>query len=229
MRFLKNTPEHQQQIRQRWEGLEERVQRKLETIAGRDRSGEKRLLQQALQASTATKRVMWLRKAADQGVEAAVKLSACQKGCSHCCHISVVVSKSEAIVIAKEIGARLNPRAGAIVASDEDKPMEETLEQLKSHHHGVACPFLEGSSCRIYAHRPLACRLQVNLDDDDLLCRLVDGGEMPRVPYLNMRAHTVYALGTWGPHQQYDDIRVWFAPGTTIHDELKAGQVRRSS
>lgn len=229
IRLVKNSPEYQQLIRQRWDGLEERIQLKLDTIAVRDRSGEKRLLQQALQASTASKRVLWLRKAADLGVEEAVKLSACRKGCSHCCHISVVVSKSEASVIAKETGARLNPQAGAIVASDEDRSMEETIDQFKSQFHGVACPFLEGGSCSIYAHRPLACRLQVNMDDDDLLCRLVDGGEMPRVPYLNMQAHTFYALSVWGPHQQYDDIRAWFAPGPTIPNKIETGLVHESA
>lgn len=127
------------------------------------------------------------------------------------------------MVIAKAIGARLNPLAGDIAATDEDLPVEETLEQLKSQHHGVACPFLARGSCSIYAHRPLACRLQINLDDDDLLCRLVDGGVAPRVPYLNMQAHTVYALRVWGPNQQYDDIRAWFAPGSNGHNEIDRG------
>lgn len=46
------------------------------------------------------------------------------------------------------------------------------------------CPFLRDGGCSVYDVRPMACRLLLNLDDDDLLCQLVHGQAIP-VPYAN--------------------------------------------
>ena len=82
-------------------GLLPRVEAKLQTVNGFDRGQEMRLLDQAAQASSVAKRVMWLRKAADTLHGSVASLAACRKGCSHCCHISVMLSRAEAKVIAK--------------------------------------------------------------------------------------------------------------------------------
>ena len=105
-------PELLERIERRWDGLRERVEAKLLKIQGLDRRPERRLLDQAAKSGNATKRVMWLRKAADYVTDSAAPLAACRKGCSHCCHIAVMISRAEAQVIAKETGARLNTLAG---------------------------------------------------------------------------------------------------------------------
>lgn len=199
---------HARLIEQRWDGLETRVSSKLAQIAGLDRGREAQLLVQATNAKTATQRVHWLRKSAQAITGAVAPLAACRKGCSHCCSISVVISRAEATVIAKETGRTLSAAAGFEVDLESDE-IERAREAMTQKYKGTPCVFLEAGQCQIYEHRPLACRLLLNLDEDDLLCQLVPDAEPPRVPYLNTRAHELRALLAFG-NQQYDDIRAWF-------------------
>ncbi len=174
-------------IARRWEGLNERVQAKVQSISGLDRTPEVRLIQQTASAGTVTKRVSWLRKAADHVHAGAAHLAACRKGCAHCCHISVMISRAEAQVIAKETGAKLNPGAG-VFSMAESEDFAETFRAATSEAVGKPCTFLNNASCSIYAHRPLQCRLLLRLDDDDLLCQLIEGSAT-NVPYLDTRQH----------------------------------------
>lgn len=200
---------HLELVEARWDGLRERVEAKVERFASADRSAEVRLLTQAEQASTASKRIHWLRKAADAATRDVMAVAACRQGCAHCCHITVAISRSEAQVIAKETGRKLNTKAGAITMESMDR-LSDPQEHLAALAFGVPCPFLVNSKCSIYEVRPLACRLQVNLDDDDLLCQLVEG-HRPMVPYVNLSHHHAMAAALLGEHQAYDDIRQWFA------------------
>ena len=54
------TPEVVRRIEERWAGLLPRVEAKLQAVNGFDRGQEMRLLDQAAQASSVAKRVMWL-------------------------------------------------------------------------------------------------------------------------------------------------------------------------
>ena len=74
---------------------------------------------------------------------------------------------------------------------------------------GKPCTFLRDHGCGIYSSRPLQCRLLLNMDEDALLCQLVEGGTI-NVPYLNTQEHHVDAVVILGAHQDYDDIRNWF-------------------
>ena len=73
---------------------------------------------------------------------------------------------------------------------------------------GEACPFLVDGSCSIYAHRPMACRTHLNLDDDDLLCRLVPGIKVP-VPYADATQLKAFYLAAQ-PNAELADIREFF-------------------
>lgn len=167
------------------------------------------MLVRAAEAGTVGQRIHWLRRAADAGTQDAAKLSACREGCSHCCYQAVILSKSEAQVIAKAIGVKLNPAAGRI--SMDTQNLEAAKLEVQRRYTGQACVFLRDGKCSIYLQRPLVCRLLVNLDDDDLLCQLVDEGESPVVPYLNMGHQELRAAILLGAHQHYDDIREWFS------------------
>lgn len=197
---------HYSKVEKRWESLEERVSRKIAAYVELDRSIEQRMLSQAISASNMAKKIFWLRNAADAFTKVVRNEAACRKGCSHCCNISVVVSRQEAQVISRETGRKLNKSAGVGLEDIDNFNVENTRKM-----YGVPCIFLEDGECSIYNYRPLACRLQINMDDDDLLCRLVESVERsPRVPYLNHSEHLVVGMRILGSQPVFDDIRNWF-------------------
>lgn len=203
-----DTLEHRARIAQRMAGVFENVEARMAPLEGLSRATEARMMAQAAQATTVTQRVHWLWRAADAGTQAATKIAACRQGCTHCCHQSVVVSKAEARVIAKATGAKLNTQAGQYGHETED--LEAARDALRVRFTGSPCVFLKSGSCSIYAHRPLVCRWHLNMDADDLLCQIVDGGEPPVVPYLDMSQQEMHAVLILGLHQSFDDIREWF-------------------
>ena len=137
----RRTPEALQRTEEPYAGLLPHVEVKLKAISGCDRRPEARLLDQAAQAGTVAKRVMWLRKAADYLQEGTAHHAACRKGCSHCCHISVMVSRAEAQVIARETGAHLNTAAGQFMMQGFEE-QSETIRAATLQAYGAACTFL---------------------------------------------------------------------------------------
>jgi hypothetical protein len=157
----------------------------------------------------AKERVLRLRKLYDAWARDVHPHSACRQGCFHCCHIGVAVSRSEAELIAKETGARLQ------ALPHEDGPqallnMQRATEDLAARPR--PCTFLaEDGRCSIYSSRPLACRQLHNMDVDALLCELIPGAAVP-VPYADateLDVLTVTALPDWR-QGQVADIRQWF-------------------
>lgn len=125
-------------------------------------------MDQAARSGSVAKRLMWLLRAADHLNHSALPRAACRKGCSHCCHIAVMISRAEVQVIAKETGATLNTSAGSININAED---EHGGLQARSHEVvGRPCTFLSEGGCSIYTSRPLQCRLLLNLGDDAMHC-----------------------------------------------------------
>ncbi|CAB3682118.1 hypothetical protein R8871_02570 [Paraburkholderia graminis C4D1M] len=98
--------------------------------------------------------------------------AACRKGCSHCCHTSVLMPEQEAALIGRRIGVKPRTVTGLTRRGDV------------AAGYGNPCPFLKGDACSIYSSRPLACRQQFNMDSDALLCELIGGPS--KVPYLNL-------------------------------------------
>jgi Fe-S-cluster containining protein len=176
-----------------------------------------RLVAQAMKARTAVQRVHWLRREADMVVAAAEDVSACKEGCSSCCHIGVSVTESEAVVIGRAIGRtprhlpddRAFTPAEFLGAEDGEARLQELRARIDADHFGVPCTFLKDGSCSIYEHRPLACRHLINLDVDDLLCRLVPG-ESIKVPYVNMQSQQMAYVVSMGAGARIADIRDWF-------------------
>lgn len=127
---------------------------------------------------------------------------ACSRGCSHCCHIQVLIAEDEADVIGKRIGRK--PRK---------VPHRERIDtKAFSFGYHNPCTFLVDGECSIYEHRPLACRIHYSLDIDALLCEL-GPGESPPVPYLNPHFFMMPFLQMLGvPHvvPTLGDIREFF-------------------
>ncbi|MBI3542477.1 MAG: YkgJ family cysteine cluster protein [Deltaproteobacteria bacterium] len=91
---------------------------------------------------------------------AAVK-TACEEGCSYCCHQPATVFPFEAIRIARVLKESLsNERLEAL-----EEKMKSRVKGLKGAsvrkniNDKTACPLLVDDCCSIYANRPLTCRL----------------------------------------------------------------------
>jgi uncharacterized protein len=121
--------------------------------------------------STAEKiEAMW--QMADELGAIAAPHAACRKGCSHCCHISVLISGQEAELIGEKIGVKPAKVKGNTGPRD-----------IEAGYHNP-CPFLKDGACSIYESRPFVCRKLINIDTDALLCELV--GRSSEVPYMNL-------------------------------------------
>jgi Fe-S-cluster containining protein len=215
---------HHDAVLQRWEDLKARlpsVQANLELVDSPATRAEAEVFtHRALEAQNGSAKVQWLRQASDTLTRKVAPLSACRKGCNHCCHIPVTLAESEARVIAKETGARLaTPRNSLDLAAlyeqleaDDERAEMEFLRfeaEDQARNYGKPCPFLRGGSCSIYASRPLICRNLLNLDVDELLCKLVDSEDAASVPYFDMsRFKTIASQALMGP--RLADIREWF-------------------
>ena len=110
---------------------------------------------------------------ADKIAAAVAPHAVCKKGCTHCCHIPVAMTQTEANLIAEQIGRIAQP-----------VPPSDAQVSGREYGYHVPCTFLKDGNCSIYERRPFACRVHLNLDDDKLLCRLLPGIPVP-VPYFN--------------------------------------------
>ena len=117
------------------------------------------IAQVAQQGGTPRAKYNRLRKLADRIGAAAAPHVACQKGCSACCNIAVVVSSFEADLIGKATGRR-----------PATPPAEADPQAAQDRYFGTPCPFLKKGACTIYAERPIACRLHVSLADSSFFC-----------------------------------------------------------
>lgn len=186
----------------------QRAERKIRSTVPAASAGK--LLKAAQGARTVAQRVVWLQKAASAWAKPLEAVAACQKGCNHCCHIPVSITRAEAALIGR--AARRTPAVPAHLVDlpnpDDADAIERGKAALRSVGIGLPCPFLVDGACAIYEDRPLACRTLLNLDDDDLLCRLVPGLEV-EVPYANAQQLQGLYLAAQ-PGAQLADIREFF-------------------
>lgn len=143
------------------------------------------LFRLAQRSNRRLKRTRLLLQAASAWAAPVATHAACREGCSHCCHIPVAITSSEAALLAEASGRSMviPPSARRLVDLNAvDEPPEA---------HETPCPFLKDHRCSVYEARPSICRVHMNLDKDDLLCRLVPG-RMTQVPYADKRV--VYGM-----------------------------------
>lgn len=205
-------------VRSRLAEGEEEVRRRAAAFEARNPTeARRRMLIQAAKSKTVAQRIHWLRREADLVVEAIAGLSPCSAGCTHCCHLGTLVTEHEAIVIGKAIGRapadvpeELVMRASDAIEAGAARDLTMAKKtRVHDGYYGVPCPFLDGGRCSIYEDRPMSCRHLINVDVDDLLCRLVPG-ETITARYLNMRLQQAACLTVMGMNARIADIREWF-------------------
>lgn len=130
------------------------------------------------------------------------EVSACRKGCSHCCNMAVGISTYEAHLIGKHIG----------VAPVNHRTDLDGIPGSITGFMNVPCPFLKNNECSVYEVRPVACRTHFNLSEFPDLCDIknypgntVPGPNFTSVWGAQVRIH--------GDTSEFGDIRHFF-PGT---------------
>ena len=149
------------------------------------------------------RKVIRLRRIADEASKAIAPFTPCAKGCSACCHNPAIISELEAMLIAQSTGT---PAATPKRIFDLSAGAEARRE-YHSHHAGVACAFLKDGLCSIYVHRPSVCRLQHSLEDSATGC---DDGRQPAA--VDLTEIFQAELQMMGPLMIYADIREFFQP-----------------
>lgn len=166
------------------------------------------LLVQASRAPRPGKRIRLLLQAASAWADQFAVLAACRRGCSHCCHLPLAITSAEARLLSTASGRNLRIPAHAVPVSDLLNA--DVLAGLDERQGRMGpCPFLgDEGECTVYAQRPAACRMHMNLDDDELLCRIAPG-YVAEVPYADSRQlHATCLL--LQPEEVLADIRDFF-------------------
>lgn len=136
---------------------------------------------------------MVLKVELSQGVDG---LSACEKGCSLCCHAQVPVSRPEAEFLSAWMILNLSDADQAEirmrVAHNVGLTAGSSLEERLSVWDQTPCIFLHKDVCRVYPARPLVCRAWHAMDRNQCLRAYAvrdSGMEIENTPYRN------YVLG----------------------------------
>lgn len=100
----------------------------------------------------------------------------CKKGCSFCCHQTVLAGPLEFFYLSDFVNKKFRDNALSTILerarAKHEKTKELKLDKLLKFK--APCPFLhpQGGFCRIYQARPLACRIYLSLSrkscEDDL-------------------------------------------------------------
>lgn len=152
------------------------------------------------------KKFIWLKKLGDAMAKAHEGVAPCHEGCSHCCHMAVQVSLTEAKAIAKATGRALTiPPAAELRLSDAN-----TLAR-RERYIGVPCSLLKDGRCSVYEHRPWACRVHYSLDRDNLMCQIIPGSPALTPAMDTKNLNVLYMLAHDDPLDvEMADIREFF-------------------
>jgi hypothetical protein len=92
------------EVNRRLAGVSETASLAVSKVPLEKRQDVMRLLSVALTSASTAKKIHWLHRAADVLGAAFGPHSVCRAGCSHCCHIPISLSATEARAIGKAIG-----------------------------------------------------------------------------------------------------------------------------
>lgn len=149
------------------------------------------------------RKVIKLRKIADEAAAVIGPFTPCARGCDACCHNPALLSEVEAMQIAQATGAKLSaPRRIFDLSGGEEGRREYFAPYL-----GVACTFLKDGACTIYKNRPVVCRVHHSIENSPAGC---DNGRQPAA--VDMTEVFIADLQMSGRMMIYADIREFFPP-----------------
>ena len=132
-----------------------------------------------------------------------VPMTPCQKGCSFCCHQSLMITSWEAEQIEKLTGRQADQKVNYEWGKGNAR-------DFMHRYSGVPCTFLNNNVCSIYELRPIACRLHLSMDNSSDPCDLVNSPNA-RVPYFNFEDVKMALMGFLMMHDcRFADIREFF-------------------
>lgn len=141
-----------------------------------------------------------LKKAADKINAAVMPYSACKSGCSYCCHISAVITQTEADQLAAATGRKALKLSG-----------RADMEASQKKWYKVPCPFLKNGKCSAYDQRPLVCRLLIVLSDSAHYCNTDIPSAESHVTSINLtQLQEGYVMAYL--NEAWADIRDFFPP-----------------
>ena len=144
---------------------------------------------------------------------------ACRKGCSHCCHQSVMATAPEVLLVAKFLRDNLTEREVSLLHRKIAARAVEmnALTNDERVDGQVPCSFLMDNICTIYPVRPLQCR--GGYSEDAEYCRsLLEDREAIQAAVADGRIEGRYLLL---PKMLYDSAQVGMA-GALGKDGLNA-------
>src|SRR5262245_14124843 len=149
------------------------------------------------------RKVIKLRKAADEVAGVIAPFTPCAKGCSACCHNPALINEVEATLIDQATGVKATaPQRIIDLAAGA-----EARNAYFAPYAGVACAFLKDGACSIYKHRPVVCRVQHSIENSASGC---DGGRQPAA--VDLTEVFLAELHMMGRMMIYADIREFFPP-----------------
>lgn len=110
-------------------------------------------------------RIRELYRIADEFTATAAPYAVCKRGCSACCYMATMVAEPEAQLMAHSLRIKMRQPTEwpyYIPGKGVNRALQDKFAE--SFHGGhKPCPFLVNDACGIYEHRPLACRIHLNM------------------------------------------------------------------
>jgi len=108
------------------------------------------------------------------------QLLACRRGCAHCCHTFVSARAPEVLFVKSAIPGR--DRETVRAAVEQAYQVTGTLGPGGRSATAHPCPMLEDGACRVYAARPMTCRMAVSQSAEACARAFAPGAAPTHIP-----------------------------------------------